>query len=72
MLILSVLGWSRQCPSENRRQVVLMVLEVGARCSEARDSLVKKEALRTGGTDQRQKGSPPPGEGNPPLLLRDF
>lgn len=51
MLILLVLGWSRQCPSENRRQVVLMVLKAGARCSEALDSLVKREARRVGGTN---------------------
>lgn len=64
MLILS-LGRSRQCPSENRRQVVLMVLEAGARCSETLDSLVNKEARRVGGTDQRQKG-PLPQEGEIP------
>lgn len=55
MLILLVLGWSRQCPSENRRQVVLMVLEAGARCSETLDSLGKREARRVGGIGQRQK-----------------
>lgn len=61
MLIILVLGWSRQRPSENRRQVVLMVLEAGARCSETLDSLVNRKARRVGGTDQRQKGPLPQG-----------
>lgn len=55
MLILLVLGWSRQCPSENRRQVVLVVSEARVRCSETLDSLANREARRVGGTNQGQK-----------------